>query len=238
MLQSGWKAGGQGHDSPGEPAGEAGQSFHQKLQPAKVSPLASTIIIRRTVSFRSKPAPPPRQGVVAECGQQGLTPRGAWLGTRDYLQNDLVTLDGSGWRSQAGQYQHAPHHERDGLGKIRCQGRGRGTGAAGGSKGRQDHRVYRDLRAFPDLRGPKVTRVAKGARGVAGPAGPTGPRRSGNLLSATGLWWPGQVGRPFAVTDPAAPSLSFLGTTTPITLVDNLTFQTSVECAGISLRPG
>lgn len=39
-------------------------------------------------------------GVVADCAERGLSPRGAWGTNASYLTNDLVTFQGSSWRAK------------------------------------------------------------------------------------------------------------------------------------------
>ena len=46
--------------------------------------------------------------LVANCGPAGVTPRGAWTQSADYVRNDLVTYLGSTWRARRGSSNKLP----------------------------------------------------------------------------------------------------------------------------------
>ena len=46
--------------------------------------------------------------LVANCGRDGVTPRGAWNQSADYVRNDLVTYLGSTWRARRGSSNKLP----------------------------------------------------------------------------------------------------------------------------------
>jgi hypothetical protein len=51
-------------------------------------------------------------GVVANCGQRGLSPQGTWDADKRYVQNDLVTWQGSSWRARQGHRGREPGASR------------------------------------------------------------------------------------------------------------------------------
>ena len=98
--------------------------------------------------------------VVANCGQQGVSPRGAWKNARDYLLNDLVTWKGSTWRALSESSGEEPGTSDEAWEVFAAKG---AKGAAGdaGPAGPQ---------------GPEGAQGPAGPTGLAGPAGPQGPQ--------------------------------------------------------------
>lgn len=52
------------------------------------------------VSLKAGGDPVAVNAVVANCGIQGLSPRGGWLNGNAYVMDDVVVLDGSSWRAK------------------------------------------------------------------------------------------------------------------------------------------
>jgi hypothetical protein len=86
--------------------------------------------------------------VVANCGPKGVSPRGAWNNTDNYIPDDLVTDQGSSWRAKVANVAKRP----------------------------STHPGNWELFAAKGDRGPKGGKGATGAAGPEGPAGPQGPQ--------------------------------------------------------------
>lgn len=116
--------------------------------------------------------------VVANCGPKGLTPRGAWGSSLNYLTNDLVTTQGSSWRAKRNNVNKPPASNAADWEKFAAAG---ATGAAG-------------------AQGPIGETGADGETGPGGPVGPAGPPGS------TGPAGPVGPGGPQGPQGPAGPA--------------------------------
>jgi hypothetical protein len=70
----------------------------------------------------------PAEAVVADCGQEGVAPRGPWRANVDYARNDLVTSDGSTWRAERANRNAPPTASRNDWEMFAAKG---GEGAEG-----------------------------------------------------------------------------------------------------------
>ncbi|HEX9904633.1 MAG TPA: carbohydrate-binding protein, partial [Propylenella sp.] len=112
-----------------------------------------------------------RKAVVADCGPQGVTPRGAWKATTNYVVNDLVVYQGSSWRAKEAHKNTKPSSNPSIWEKFAAKGvRGkRGPAGADGVPGAEGA----DGAAGAD--GADGAAGADGATGATGPQGPQGP---------------------------------------------------------------
>ena len=93
--------------------------------------------------------------VIANCGPKGLNPQGAWIGTKTYAIDDVVTDQGSSWRALA-----ASKGKRPALNVALWE--------------QFVARGLRGLQGIQGATGPAGSTGADGAIGAAGAAGPAG----------------------------------------------------------------
>ena len=128
------------------------------------------------------------KAVVANCGPRGVNPRGAWSNSTTYVENDLVTAEGSSWR--------AKHNDDANLnrqpwtnpifwekfaakGKDGVDGKDGADGAVGppgpaGPAGPQGPAGEPGPQGETGEMGPQGPAGATGPQGATGPMGPTG----------------------------------------------------------------
>jgi hypothetical protein len=101
--------------------------------------------------------------VVANCGERGLSARGAWNNTDNYLVDDVVTSGGSSWRAIFDNVNKKPETHPGNWEVLAAKG---ATGAAGATGP-----------AGPTgLTGPTGPQGPQGDTGPIGPQGPQGPQ--------------------------------------------------------------
>jgi hypothetical protein len=120
------------------------------------------------------------KAVVADCGPAGVQPMGPWKATTKYLENDLVTWQGSSWRAKTTSTNRTPSTSggyweqfvaRGGPGEIGPAGPTGPIGLTGAS-------------------GATGTNGSEGPQGTAGPQGPvgaTGPQGPQGLQGISGV---------------------------------------------------
>jgi hypothetical protein len=101
--------------------------------------------------------------VVANCGERGLSPRGVWKSTDNYLVDDVVTSGGSSWRAILDNVNKKPSNHPAQWEVLAAKGDTGPAGAAGpaGSAGPT---------------GPAGPQGDTGPTGPQGPQGPQGPK--------------------------------------------------------------
>lgn len=115
--------------------------------------------------------------VVANCGPQGVSPRGAWKVGADYLENDLVVSQGSTWRAK-----------RNSTGKKPDQGKFWEIFAAKGDDGADGPPGKKGDAGPEGPAGPQGDRGKRGAQGAAGPQGPQGPAGPAGPQGVSSFW--------------------------------------------------
>lgn len=127
--------------------------------------------------------------VVANCGEKGVSPRGAWKANAEYLEDDLVVFQGSTWRAR-----------KRNEGKKPSEGvnwelfAAKGDAGESGPRGRDGEEGPRGPAGPQGDAGPRGARGAdgpEGSKGVAGPTGPAGPQ--GIVSYATIVGTPAEV---------------------------------------------
>jgi len=95
--------------------------------------------------------------VVANCGERGLSARGAWNTTDNYLVDDVVTAGGSSWRAILDNVNKNPSNHPAQWEVLAAKGKTGPAGATGPA-------------------GPQGSQGPQGPQGDAGPTGPQGPQ--------------------------------------------------------------
>jgi len=105
--------------------------------------------------------------VVANCGERGLSARGAWNNTDNYLVDDVVTSGGSSWRAIADNVNKKPSNHPAQWEVLAAKGDTGPAGAAGPA-------------------GPQGDQGPQGPQGDTGPIGPQGPQGPQGPKAVTG----------------------------------------------------
>jgi hypothetical protein len=115
--------------------------------------------------------------VVANCGPQGVSPRGAWKVGEHYLPNDLVLLQGSTWRAIAANKGRRPDSHPKQWEQFAARGKAGPAGPTGpkGATGATGN---------TGPAGPQGSTGATGPQGPQGPVGPQGPQGSQGVIGS------------------------------------------------------
>ncbi len=128
----------------------------------------------------------PVKAVVADCGPRGVNAKGAWVNATTYVENDLVTFQGSSWRARK--------NATANLNKLPSTNplfwenfAARGLQGATGPQGLQGATGATGPQGSQGIQGSTGATGAQGPPGIQGPIGPQGPAgASGALLHGTG----------------------------------------------------
>jgi hypothetical protein len=142
--------------------------------------------------------------VVANCGARGLSPRGAWSATAQYLTDDLVTSGGSSWRAKRNNVNKPPvagtdwelFAQKGATGAPGAAG-AQGPAGAAGAAGPQGPAGATGAAGSPGPEGPEGPQGPAGAQGPQGATGAQGPQGEQGPAGPQGL--PGDAGAEFAM---------------------------------------
>lgn len=138
------------------------------------------------------PGDKPLKVVVAQCGQRGLTPRGAWSAAEIYEANDVTVHQGSSWRAKKDvpiASGTAPGADGGNYWQVLAAKGADGIQGATGPKGEAGDKGEQGEQGVQGEAGPQGPQGAQGPTGAQGPQGEQGP--PGEALLSYGL---GEIG--------------------------------------------
>lgn len=129
-----------------------------------------------------------KTGVIANCGQRGVSPRGAWNSDDRYLADDLVTFNGSAWRALAENRGKKPDRNATKWELFAAKGEQGVAGPAGPAGPKGDVGPQGSVGPVgPAGQGPAGQPGPVGPQGPVGPEGPAGVALGANARSLVSL---------------------------------------------------
>lgn len=185
-------------------------------------------------------APQTLSVVIADCGPRGLNPRGAWGAAATYLQDDIVTYNGSSWRALYNPSPNVGNIPDAGTSatfweKFVSKGLDGAVGATGpqGSQGEQGPEGQQGPEGPQGLAGPQGEIGPQGPQGEQGPEGPQGLEGPQGPIGPQGPQGPsGVIQAVQGVVDHTLVELAAFPVRTPLCSVSIVTSGGKVEVSG------